>query len=486
MKLGIQTHLSLLANNTFIYLIGLIFANALTFVTFSILARGLSTSDFGIFDLFASFSILITTLLIFGIDSSVGRYFNEIDGVEQRRKMVFEAFILQSIVIITIGASVYFMAEHLIGYITTDDSLVLMLRLSILQAAFQTILNFALSLLKWSFEKWKFILLTLVSSGLGLCLSYIAIYGFNADLGGVFELVVIGRAFSAALGLYLIRNWLMNSCVTYEFTGSLIRYAIPIGIVCVIDTMVPMIERKSILEIVSAEQLGQYSAAARLVLILTVIVQAFQAAWGPLSLSVRKQEKSDETYSLTAKIFVLAICLCSLLMAYFGKLGLILVATARYEEAYILIFPMAMGLAIQATGMITGIGIQISFRSHYQIVSQLFFYIVAVLLIRQLTNYFGIVGTAYAVLLSIVLRTLISSLLGQHAHPIKWPFRSICSTLLATFLVGTTLTLLQINCAKWVSGVFILLSIVVLIYGSWLFSLNRNERLMFRTFLTRF
>ena len=485
MNLRGQAHLPLLANNTIFYLIGLICANVITFITFPILARGMSSSDFGIFDLFVSFSILITILFAFGIDSSVGRYFHEIDDVEQRRKLVFEAMIVQSLVIITIGSPFYFMAEHLIDYVSTDDSHVVLLRLSILQAAFQAILNFALSLLKWSSEKWKFIFLSVVSSGLGLCLSSIAIYGFNADLGGVFELVVIGRVFSAALGLYLIRNWLMYSCITYEFSGRLIRYAIPIGIVCVIDVMVPIIERKSILEIVSGEQLGQYAAAAKLVSILAVVVQAFQAAWGPLALSVRKQEMADETYSIIAKIFVIAICLCALLMTYFGKLALILVASDRYQEAYILILPMAMGMAIQATGMITGLGIQISLRSHYQIVSQIIFSIVAAILISHLTNYFGIVGTAYAVLLSIVIRTLTASALGQYAHPIKWPFRAICSTLVATFLLGTTLNLLQINFDQWVSGVFILLSLVVLIYGSWSFSLTCNEKLMVCAMLTR-
>jgi O-antigen/teichoic acid export membrane protein len=485
MKLRGQAHLPLLANNTIFYLIGLMCANALTFITFPILARGMSSSDFGIFDLFASFSILITILFAFGIDSSVGRYFYEIDDVERRRKLVFESMIVQSLVIITIGSSFYFMAEHLIGYVTTDESHVVLLRLSILQAAFQAILNFVLSLLKWSSEKWKFIILSVVSSGLGLCLSFIAIYGFNADLGGVFELVVIGRIFSAAFGLYLIRNWLMYSCINYEFSGRLIRYAIPIGIVCVVDVIVPMLERKSILEIVSAEHLGQYAAAAKLVSILAVIVQAFQAAWGPLSLSVRKQERANETYSITAKIFVLAICLCALLMTYFGKSALILVVSHRYQEAYVLIFPMAMGLAIQATGMITGLGIQISLRSHYQIVSQVIFFIVAALSISHLTNYFGIVGTAYAVLLSIVIRTLTLSALSQYAHPIKWPFRSICSTLVATFLFGTALNLLQINFDQWISAVFILLSLLVLICGSWYFSLNSNERLMLCAMFTR-
>ena len=474
MKLKVQTYLPLLATNTIFYLIGLILANALTFITFPILARGLSTSDFGIFDLFASISILINTFFAFGIDSAVGRYFHEIDEVDQKRKVVSEALVLQTIFIITIGASLFLMAE----YLTTNELFVSLLRLSIVQAAFQSILNFALSLLKWSFEKWKFITLSVASSGLSLCLTTIAIYGFNADLCGVFESVVVARVVSAAFGLYLIRNLLANYSITFEFSGRLIRYAIPIGVVCVMEISVPTIERNFILALVGAEQLGQYSAAAKYVSILMVITQAFQAAWGPLSLSIRKLEVADQTYSLAVKVFVLSICLSALLMTYFGQFALTLVASDRYVDAYILVFPMAMSVAIHSTGLILGLGIQISFRSHYQIISQGVFMIVAVILLRYLTIYFGIVGAAIAVLISIGIRTLTLSLLSEYAYPIKWPFRTICSTLFATLLIGSSLTFLLINFGQWISGAFVFFSILVMTYGSWHLSLSSNERLL--------
>ena len=485
MKLKVQTYLPLLTTNTIFFLIGLILANALTFITFLILARGLSTSDFGIFDLFASISILINTFFAFGIDSAVGRYFHEIDNVDQQRKVVSEALVLQTIFMITIGASLFLMAEQFIGYLTTNEPFVTLLRLSIVQAAFQTILNFALSLLKWSFEKWKFIILSVASSGLSLCLTTIAIYGFNADLCGVFESVVVARVVLAAFGLYLIRNLLANYSIAFEFSGRLIRYAIPIGVVCVMEISVPTIERNFILELVGAEQLGQYSAAAKFVSILMVITQAFQAAWGPLSLSIRKLEVADQTYSLAVKVFVLSICLSALLMTYFGKFALILVASDRYEDAYILVFPMAMSVAIHSTGMILGLGIQISLRSHYQIISQGLFIIVAVILVRYLTIYFGIVGAAIAVLISIGIRTLTLSVLSEYAYPIKWPFRTICSTFFATLLIGSSLTFLLINFGQWISGAFVFFSILVMTYGSWHLSLSSNERLLLCALLRR-
>ena len=148
MKPGAEPHLPLLASNTIFYVIGLILANALTFISFPILARGLSTHDFGLLDLFASFSILITIIMAFGIDSSVGRYFHEYDDNDKRKKIVLEAFVIQSFIIVGLGSILYLMADQFIIYISQDYCLVTLLRLSIMQAVFQAILNFTLSLLK--------------------------------------------------------------------------------------------------------------------------------------------------------------------------------------------------------------------------------------------------------------------------------------------------------------------------------------------------
>ena len=111
--------------------------------------------------------------------------------------------------------------------------------------------------------------------------------------------------------------------------------------------------------------------------------------------------------------------------------------------------------------------------------------IVAVILLRYLTIYFGIVGAAIAVLISIGIRTLTLSLLSEYAYPIKWPFRTICSTLFATLLIGSSLTFLLINFDQWISGAFVFFSILVMTYGSWHLSLSSNERLLLCALLRR-
>lgn len=473
-----ENHLPRLANNTIIYVGGFVLSNTLSFITFPILARGLTKGDFGVFDLFASVTILITVILALGIDSSVGRFFHEYDEYELRKAVVSEALALQLCAIVLIVFALYVWSDSLIGYFGGDATDAHLFRLVVVQAGFQAALNFAMNLLKWSFQKWRFILLSVVSSGLGLCLTTVAIFEFHADLVGIFEAVLIGRIVSAVIGICLIRNWLLASNISFEYSGRLIKYAIPIGIVCIMEVMVPVIERNSILGILNSEELAQYAAAAKLVSIMAVLVQAFQSAWGPFSLSLRNHEGAEETYSTTAKLYVLAICVCALVLAYVGKAALTILASERYDGGYILIFPMAMALAIQSTGHVTEIGISISKRTHYQLVAYGIFVIVSIFLISVLTNYFGIYGTASAVLISNAIKTTVTSFFAQRAYYIRWPFVAITSIISMSICIGAILTILVLNVSYWVSGVFLVTSVITLSCGVWLFSLNGNERLL--------
>lgn len=477
MKSNIHNNLPLLVYSTFFYVAGLILANSLTFINFPILARGLSTSEFGTLDLFINISNLLTILLAFGIDSAVGRYFHEYKDIKEKKEVIMEGLLIQVIIVVVIGSVLYLMAGYLISYVSDESGLLNLLKLSIVLAIFQAPLNFALSLLKWTLHKWDFIFLSVTSAALGLGFTSIAIYGLNAGLNQVFEFILCGKALSAIIGLYLIRKWIYFKMPNFIFIRKLMSYAAPIGIVCVIEVMIPAIERKSILEIVSTEQLGLYAAAAKLVSILAVLILAFQTAWGPISLSISKQEKVNETYIIIAKIFVLMLCISALFMACFSKQALNILVSERYKEAYVLVFPIAMSLSIQSIGLVTGMGIYISKQTKYQLLCYLLFAVTSVVLIYYMTNRLGIIGTSIAILLASIFKTIIVSILSHHLYPINWPYKVIISVLSYSLIIGIILIILQEHHGILITSAYIFTSAIALSYLFWIIALSSYERM---------
>jgi O-antigen/teichoic acid export membrane protein len=465
-----------LGKNAFVYLVGLLLSNTLTFMIFPILAKGLSKGDFGLLDFYFSVGILVSVLLAFGIDSSIGRFLHEVEESEARNRLIFQSILIQSIFIITIVFILYTFAELIIFSFKSDQYNVLIFKLILIQAGFQAIINFALNLLKWTFQKWKFIILCILSAGLNLLCILISIFGYNSNLPEVLEAILIGKILSSLVGVYLIHNLIVFKMLSFDFLGRILKYAWPIGIICILEVALPVIERDFILKFLSTEELGQYAASAKFVAILAIVVQAFQSAWGPFSLSVRNQEMSHEGFVLTVKLYVFSISMCSLMLLIFGKFSLVLLTSAAYQDGWFLIFPMSISLIINSIGSITGIGLIISNRPYIQLVTYLIFIIISFVLISILTKQYGIFGTACAILLANVTRTIIISRLSQFFYFVAWPFKIISVIVFLNLFTGLIIILLMINSLYFLACIFFIVSIIFVSYYFWIYALNDYEK----------
>lgn len=109
------------------------------------------------------------------------------------------------------------------------------------------------------------------------------------------------------------------------------------------------------------------------------------------------------------------MCVAALKLTLLAQPLIVFLATDRYLGAVVVVFPLAMGLAIQVTSWITEIGIGISKRSYLH----LYAYSVAIAAtltgIWLLAPLFGLLGVGLGVLLGQVMKALISSWLAQRA-----------------------------------------------------------------------
>lgn len=84
-KLSLGGRLKFLARDTAIYGLGGALNKAIALITFPLLARHFSVQDYGLIDLLNTTVVLLVTLLVFGQDSAVVRFFYEDTDTEYRR-----------------------------------------------------------------------------------------------------------------------------------------------------------------------------------------------------------------------------------------------------------------------------------------------------------------------------------------------------------------------------------------------------------------
>lgn len=433
--LSIKHRLGFLAKDSFLYGGAAAISKALSLLTFPLLARYFSVSEFGLMDIFFVSITFLSIFFVFGQDSAVARFFYEYTDDQDRKSLISQSLLFQ-ICTLSMFLPVLWVFAYEAGNILSKDPISgSLFKICLLQLPFSLFINFSQNLLKWTFSRSRFLIISLGSVFLNVIFIVVGIIYFRIGVEGVFIVSLISRIIFGLLGLYYVRDWLMIPR-SFNFLPELLKYAIPFGIICVVGAFVPVLERSFIDRLLGSQDLGLFAAGSRIVMLLTLFIQAFQTAWGPFSLAIHKEQDAIKTYNIILKVFVILICSLCFFLSGIGEHLLLLLASSKYSGASIIVFPLTLGLAVQATGWITEIGISISKKSYLNIYSYIIFLVITFLSLYLLIPIFDLLGVALASMCGYFAKTISSSYLAQKAYPQEWEFRNVSAIVTCSLILG--------------------------------------------------
>ena len=115
---------------------------------------------------------------------------------------------------------------------------------------------------------------------------------------------------------------------------------------------------------------------------------------------------------------------------------IIILASERYLEASILVFPVCMAFAIKSLGGITNIGISLSKKTQFYLISYLCSIIAFFMSFLYLIPQYGILAIAFSFLISQIIKAIISTFLAQLLYPIKWDYKPLIIIISLTLIFG--------------------------------------------------
>lgn len=408
-------------------------SKAFSLITFPLLARHFSVAEYGVLDYFLVLASLLAIFFIFGQDSAVARYFYEHEDTRDRRQLISQSLVFQLAGLVLLLPLLWLGAGWLTALLIAAPDRVLLFKIVLLQLPFLLLINFSRNLLKWTFARARFLTMSLGFTVVQVSLLVIAVLVFDVGIAGVLIVSLASSAVFGALGLFFVRQWLTRP-TDFRRLREMLPFAIPYGVICVAGAFSPTLERTLTVSLLGAEQLGLYAAATKIAMLIGLLVSAFQTAWGPFSLSLYKQADAGQTYNWVFKLFSLGVCLAALLISLLAQPLIFFLATDRYSGAVIVVFPLVMGLAIQATSWITEIGIGISKRAYLSLYAYTAAIVATLAGIWLFAPVFGLLGVGLGVLLGHIAKALVASWLAQHAYRLPWQYGPV------VFLVIVTLT----------------------------------------------
>ena len=464
--------------DTFVYGGAATISKASAFISFPLLAQNLSKADYGLLDYAFTIMSLLAVVIIFGQDGAVARYFYENEDINDQKKLISQSLSFQLICLCVLLPVLWIFTDDFICLFENAHDSLIIIKLIILQVPFIVLINFSKNLLKWTFERNQFLVMSVGPCVMQVCLFYISIKYYDTQITDLIKLALITNVVFGSLGIFLVSKWFVFP-TDFNRLREILPFAIPLGVISISGLFLPALERTLVNQFLGADRLGDYAVATKLAFIISFIVNAFQTAWGPFSLSIYKQSNAHETYNMVLKIFCIFLCFATLVITLVAQPLITIFATTQYISAIILVFPLAMGLSIQGISWITELGIGISNRSYLNLYSALGNILITVVGILILVPKLGLLGFGIAVMFGFSTKALLASWLAQKVYPIQWQYLRVVSLVLLTMGTGLIAIWTQYNFYFVTSRYVLIVGIFMTVFLGWFVVLNTKEKKSF-------
>ncbi|WP_433632037.1 flippase [Halomicrococcus sp. NG-SE-24] len=314
---------SLLASSGILF-IGLACRLGLGFLGRLVIARELGKVSYGAVSLGAMMMTAVTTIVIIGTDTGVGRYLPRFDDPARRRGVMTSAFQIVVPVALFAGVTIAVFAKTLATDVFHDPDLVNVLRIFGLTIPLVAVVRLTVGSIRGmqdAFPRVYIQNLAVPVTRFGL----IAV-AVIAGLGSIGIAAAYAGAYAVATALsihYLARRTpLFNALDAIPMHRDLLTFSAPLMITATMYMLLSNFDTFMLGAMASTGDVGVYNVAYPLAQLLTITLSAFGFIFMPTISELHSNGKTDEmarTYEVVAKwIFVVSLPLFLVFVTYPG------------------------------------------------------------------------------------------------------------------------------------------------------------------------
>lgn len=476
-KLNLLDRLKFLAKDSAVYGSANAISKLVSLISFPIITRYYSVVEYGIIDAFTVLSNLLIIIIVFGQDSAVVRFFHEHEQHKDRAQMISHSLGIQLLLSVVAVPCLLLFADIIAqGYANSDEWTDLVYIIAV-QTPFGVLINFSANILKINFKRKEFLMVHLGSTITYLLGILLGIYLFDASVQDLFVIMLVSKVAFGLLGLVLVRKWLTYR-LNHHHYKELLRFGVPYGVICSVAAFLPALDRFFITWKLTEYDLGIYAAGYKVAFLIQLPIAAFETAWTPFYMALFKEKDSASTYNSVATTYAVLLCICLLGMSLFGDIMLTLLASEKYVQASIVIFPLIIGLVIQSVGGLLGIGIDLSKKSYLKIYSYMTGLLCTSITIYFLIEPFGIVGVAIGFVVGYIMNTFVQVTLAYRVFHLRFNLRPVLIAI--TFSTAIYLVATQIQMDETLIDVAIRVGLLIMTMAVFWFSFLKKEFKMIR------
>jgi len=403
----------------------------LALLTLPIIVKNISTADFGIWNLLTLIGSIISSVLIFGMDSSVVRYYYDSESLEHKKNVFSQGLFFQLILFLCFAVFGFFIPELFLSFVNVDNSYSNDLLLVFLWIPANILTQYFQNWFKWTFQRIQFLLL---SAGLAVLNLSILYYGYRTNFLNLKTVLLINTIscwIFALLGLWWCRNYLRFR-IDKILMKKLAIFGFPMMLVMLVGMLSSSLDRLFLAQNLSPENLGIYSLSQKLSIIMLVVVAAFQIAFGPFLFSNWDRPEAKKTIARFQSYYIIVIGIIAIIICSFGKNLVLIIGSEEYLGAEKVLPYLIFGVVLYGLYSFASIGIFYAKKMFINLLALSCGFSINLILNLILSPYFLEYGVAFGFVFGNLVLIAAAYIFSKQYYPVNFSF--VKDTLALIFL----------------------------------------------------
>ena len=317
-----------LMKNTFILTIGKIGTQFISFLLLPLYTALLTTSEYGIIDLFNTYISLLVPIFNWQFDQGMFRFLIDCRESKKKQAEVITTVLITNLIQTMIYLMIFFMARNFI-----HSEYKYFLAINVVMNVF---VNSLLQLPRGLGNNFKYAMGSFISAASTIALNVFLIAGFNMGARGMFSATVLAQIITSIYLVCSSKVWrfLDIKCYKKEILKDISKYSLPLVPNQLCWWVIGASDRTIITYVLGVATNGVYSLANKFSSIYSMIFSIFNMSWTE-SVSVHINDEDREIF-LTETINAMFALFSSFNFGIIAVIPLIFtyMVDKSYEEAY--------------------------------------------------------------------------------------------------------------------------------------------------------
>ena len=424
-----------LLTDSAIYGLGSISIKAIVFFTLPIYTRIFSPDEFGIIEMFTTIGGMLSILMTMGLDSAQSYYFMEAKNKKTYDIKEITASILGLRIVLGIGVIgiVSILSPFILDFAFNTKLPTIYLLMVASSVFFANLISQSLEIFRLMYKPWHYIGLSFVQTVFNISLILYFAYFRNMGVYGYFLGSLMASFIIMFVGWIATKDYRCFKKLNIGLWKDFLRFGIPLVPAGFIIWVMQASDRWFVMKMLGSYEVGIYAIGAKFAMLITLAVETFRKAWWPIAMDMLHKPEGSEFIRKISFWYMLVGSVTTVVLALVAPYIVKYMVDSKYYESWKLIGILGWSGIFYGFYLISELGIFKSKKTYLSVLTNSVGVVLNIILNYLLISWFGLIGAAYATVISLMTANITGMIISNRFLPVKWQWHYYI------FFVGSSL-----------------------------------------------